>query len=433
MFDTAIFYDVENLLKGYSFSQQLISNLSLADVLTAVGETGRTDGIALQRAYANWSDSRLAVMRGEINELGIDPIQVFGFSREVKKNAADIQLAIDAIDIAHARPALQVFVIVSGDGGFAALAKKLHEYGKTVIGCAYRKQTNRVFQAVCDEFIWIDDPEEKSANGEDSLSGQDAAQNSLQAELHHPLNREVFTDLKRLGAFAQGTAIAKTREILDNYAQHPSGKKQLTRNGLDLTMVREALQYAIPGFQQSKLGFPKFGDYLQMVCSDTAFCVARMPQKPVAVILRTQLQDDWESLPVRETHSLDNYRNILATGVPVLRLPPPGELLVLLYWVAYQGRNEDLGNMIDRASLDCPELSAAQIKGGLLSLISIAAFERHPNDAALSEQTLSLKQELRTPEAMLQALRGSARDKLGRILAVEERLFEQLLPGTATP
>jgi len=123
-FNTAIFYDIENLLKGYNFSQQMITNLSLVEILEKIRQTGKIGQIAVQRAYANWSDPRLAIMRGEINELGIDPIQVFGFSREQKKNAADIQLAIEAVDLAHVRPVLEVFVIVSGDGGFASLAKK---------------------------------------------------------------------------------------------------------------------------------------------------------------------------------------------------------------------------------------------------------------------------------------------------------------------
>ena len=113
-FNTAVFYDVENLLKGYAFSAQLLSNLSLREIVESVNQTGLVSGIAVQRAYANWSDPRLAVMRGEINDLGIEPVQVFGFSRDQKKNAADIQLAIDAIDLAYVRPSIDVFVIVSG-------------------------------------------------------------------------------------------------------------------------------------------------------------------------------------------------------------------------------------------------------------------------------------------------------------------------------
>ncbi|MCW5971158.1 MAG: NYN domain-containing protein [Blastocatellales bacterium] len=78
-FNTAIFYDIENLLKGYSFSQQMAANLSLEEIFGAIKQTERLSQVAVQRAYANWSDPRLAIMRGELNELGIEPIQVFVF------------------------------------------------------------------------------------------------------------------------------------------------------------------------------------------------------------------------------------------------------------------------------------------------------------------------------------------------------------------
>jgi uncharacterized LabA/DUF88 family protein len=192
-FNTAIFYDIENLLKGYSFSQQMVANLSLKEILEAVRQTEQIGHIALQRAYANWSDPRLAIMRGEINELGIDPIQVFGFSRDQKKNAADIQLAIDAIDLAHVRPSLEVFVIVSGDGGFASLAKKLHEYGKVVIGCGYQSATNRTFQAVCDNFVWIADPDEEERQGR----GEPAPAGGAALEVTDPRNVRLASSIRR--------------------------------------------------------------------------------------------------------------------------------------------------------------------------------------------------------------------------------------------
>jgi len=130
IFNTAILYDIENLTKGYSFSKDFIKELSLKQIYRQILEVDIVNKICLQRAYANWSDHRLSLLRGEINELGIDPIQIFGFARYHKKNAADIQLVVDTMDITIRFPHIEVYVIVSGDGGFASLAKKLHEYGK---------------------------------------------------------------------------------------------------------------------------------------------------------------------------------------------------------------------------------------------------------------------------------------------------------------
>ncbi|MEJ2669211.1 MAG: NYN domain-containing protein, partial [Gammaproteobacteria bacterium] len=213
-FNTVILYDIENLLKGYNFSQQMAAKLSLEEIVSAIKQTERLGQIAVQRAYANWSDPRLAIMRGEINELGIDPIQVFGFSRDQKKNAADIQLAIDAIDLAHVRPAIQVFVIVSGDGGFASLAKKLHEYGKTVIGCAYQRATNKIFQAVCDDFVWISDPEE----GEHQERAKRHSGDIAVSEVTDPHNVKLASKIKKVTTLDPQAAFAKANEVLTWYA-----------------------------------------------------------------------------------------------------------------------------------------------------------------------------------------------------------------------
>jgi uncharacterized LabA/DUF88 family protein len=159
--------------------------------------------IAVQRAYANWSDPRLSVMKGEINELGIDPIQIFGFSRNTHKNAADIQLAVDAIDLAYLRSYIEIFVIVSGDGGFSALAKKLHEYGKYVIGCAYFNATNKIFESVCDVFIGIEEPEDNERERGD-LEKVLKITNPKVIRLSEQINRLAVKDKKQIINQSQG-------------------------------------------------------------------------------------------------------------------------------------------------------------------------------------------------------------------------------------
>ena len=161
VFNTAVFWDIGGLLKGYRVSSQTLQSLSPASTLDTLKQTGCLGGIAIQRAYADWSDSRLEPLLEQIADLGIDPVQVMGFARKARKNGAELQLAIDAIDLAHVRPGLQVFVLVSGDGSFAPLARKLHEYGKVVVGCMYRNAASRVLRAVCDEFVWLVEPAEK--------------------------------------------------------------------------------------------------------------------------------------------------------------------------------------------------------------------------------------------------------------------------------
>lgn len=147
-FNTVILYDIENLIGGYGLSNvELLVNLSLKQITEQIRQKD-IGKIAIQRAYADWSVPRLNQLKADMVELGIEPKQMFGFGRNVIKNASDIQLAIDAMEVAFTKPDIEIFVVVSGDGGFSTLANKLHEYGKTVIGCAYKRNTNKIFEAI---------------------------------------------------------------------------------------------------------------------------------------------------------------------------------------------------------------------------------------------------------------------------------------------
>ncbi|MEH2074040.1 MAG: NYN domain-containing protein [Nostoc sp.] len=102
-FNTAIFYDIENLTMGRSNPNL---NFSLKQIQTNLENTSLVNKIAIQCAYADWSDSRLKLLKNEIQELGIEAIQIFDYS--YKRNAADMQLAIDVMELAQSRPTLQV-------------------------------------------------------------------------------------------------------------------------------------------------------------------------------------------------------------------------------------------------------------------------------------------------------------------------------------
>lgn len=69
------------------------------------------------------------------------------------KNAADLRLAIEAMELALLR-GIETFVIASSDGDFSHLAHILRAHGRTVIGLGESK-TPKAFRAACTEFIQI--------------------------------------------------------------------------------------------------------------------------------------------------------------------------------------------------------------------------------------------------------------------------------------
>lgn len=435
-FNTAIFYDIENLLKGYSFTPETAANLSLREILASIRSAPRVGEVAVQRAYANWSDPRLAILRGEINELGIDPIQVFGFGRDPKKNAADIQLAIEAVDLAHTRPALEVFIIVSGDGGFASLAKKLHEYGKTVIGCAYRSAASRILQAVCDHFILVPDPESEEL----SESRVEPAA-SRAPGLNDPRNQRLHVQVSPLKGPTDASAIlAKSQEVLNWYAADRACSKELASpTGMVLSPVQEALRYALPGFEPIRLGFSKFVEFLQWICRDSKVCVVRRPDSQPVLMLREAARGVGEILPdleARPLHSAEVYRLILATGAPVFRLPSPSQTSSLIGWIAtHPPVGRDLGSMIEEATSDLKgEVPSESVKQVSLALLAAGAFQREPEGVPVAEQKLTLRAGLRSPRALLAQLRGAARAKLTAVLGdIHEEILEEILSEGRAP
>jgi len=106
----------------------------------------------VRRIYGDFSDDRLKGWRDVIQPLAIVPQQQFNYT--TGKNAADITLVIDAMDLMHRR-GLDGFCLVSSDSDFARLAQRLREDGATVYGFGAKK-TPESFRNACTRFIYIE-------------------------------------------------------------------------------------------------------------------------------------------------------------------------------------------------------------------------------------------------------------------------------------
>ena len=69
------------------------------------------------------------------------------------KNGADINLALDALEMAFTHDHINAFVIVGGDSDFITLVEKLKQYDKKVFVVGGRQFTSQVMQKNCTEFI----------------------------------------------------------------------------------------------------------------------------------------------------------------------------------------------------------------------------------------------------------------------------------------
>ncbi len=121
----------------------------LESVLREINSYGR---IVVKKAYGNWKKQNLKNWEEEVKRLAIGTVQQFDYVSG--KNATDISLVIDAMDMLH-RDRYDCFALVSSDSDFTPLAIRLRESGAFIIGVGETK-TPEAFKNSCDEFIHLE-------------------------------------------------------------------------------------------------------------------------------------------------------------------------------------------------------------------------------------------------------------------------------------
>lgn len=119
-------------------------------VLTVMAELGQVN---IRRAYGNFAKDNLAKWDRITNKFGIRPQQQFDISKG--KNATDMAMTIDAIDLLYQRK-VDGFGIMTSDSDFTPLVTRLRQDGILVYGFG-EKKTPEAFQAVCTRFLYIDE------------------------------------------------------------------------------------------------------------------------------------------------------------------------------------------------------------------------------------------------------------------------------------
>jgi uncharacterized protein (TIGR00288 family) len=110
--------------------------------------------VSVQRAYADWRRYPQYIV--PLSESSIDLIFAPAFGT-AKKNATDIRLAVDAVELVFTRPEIGTFILLSGDSDFSSLVLKLKEYGKYVIGVGIRESASDILIQNCDEYYSYSD------------------------------------------------------------------------------------------------------------------------------------------------------------------------------------------------------------------------------------------------------------------------------------
>ncbi|MBI2409313.1 MAG: NYN domain-containing protein [Gemmatimonadetes bacterium] len=140
--NAALLIDFDNVTMGIrSDLQTELRTLLSSDIISGK--------VAVQRAYADWRRYPQYIV--PLAESSIDMIMAPAYGTS-KKNATDIRLAVDAIELVFTRPEIGTYILLSGDSDFASLVTKLKEYGKYVIGVGIRESSSDLLVMNCDEY-----------------------------------------------------------------------------------------------------------------------------------------------------------------------------------------------------------------------------------------------------------------------------------------
>jgi uncharacterized LabA/DUF88 family protein len=141
----AVFIDFDNIEIGVK--QTLGQQFDVGIILDAIKERGE---VVTKIAYADWT--RSGEYSRSLTQHAIRLVQR-NMTPGGDKNGADINLALDALEMAFTHSHINAYVIVGGDSDFLSLVEKLKQYDKKVFVVGGRAFTSMILQRNCHEFI----------------------------------------------------------------------------------------------------------------------------------------------------------------------------------------------------------------------------------------------------------------------------------------
>jgi uncharacterized LabA/DUF88 family protein len=153
----AVFIDFDNIEIGVKST--LGEHFDVGTILDAIKERGE---VVTKIAYADWT--RAGEYSRNLTQHAIRLVQR-NLTPGGDKNGADINLALDALEMAFTHPHINAYVIVGGDSDFLSLVEKLKQYDKKVFVVGGRAFTSMILQRNCHEFMAYENLVRRPARG----------------------------------------------------------------------------------------------------------------------------------------------------------------------------------------------------------------------------------------------------------------------------
>jgi len=304
----AVLVDLENAGGKVSMLNSIIEKVKIkGDIL--IGKVyGYTD---------NYSSLREVLLSNTFTAI---PSIRYGSSQ---KNSLDIQLVIDALEIAYQNPLIDSFCIVSGDSDYTPLVGKLKSMGKHVIGISRSESASHIFISACNEFLFLESVTKSDSKPARRTRAKGAEDEAPRIDNDERLNAQVLTILseqadsdgfvyaaelkntllrlhpdfseRRYGQQSFGKLLSALEQkfedfriVNDNYSVKLSLRGQESEGAtlssdnwtaafsdallnfkdegfdrVDPSVLKASITNKYPGFDEKQLGFKKFSDLLK--------------------------------------------------------------------------------------------------------------------------------------------------------------------------
>lgn len=187
----ALFIDYENiywsLKNNYSLTPQ---SCRIIDVIRQ--EAQKEGQVVLSLAYADFDQPEFKGLQTDLQRRSVEPRHVFSksFPGGIRKNAADIELSLDALELVYTRDDIDTFVLACGDRDLIQLIRKLHTRNKRVSVIGVGRTSSNDLVMFSDIFTEIE-----------SLLGIDADEYDL---MSMGSGDEMVALIQRLGTLEEG-------------------------------------------------------------------------------------------------------------------------------------------------------------------------------------------------------------------------------------
>ena len=307
----AVFVDYDNIEIGLKSTLRRDFDVSLA--LDALKERG---DIVAKFAYANWGRQDGATR--QMAENAVQMVQRIPSPRG-DKNGADINLALDALEMAFTHTHVNAFAIVSGDSDFIPLVNKLKEYGKTVFVVGGKAFTSTILQQNCHEFISFeslltDIPERTVLPGEVIRSQQQPPPRGPRGDRPERGDRPDRGDRRQRPAPLEleqsMPLVERALQVLERRAVQPQ-----------LGLLKSTMLQLDPAFNERAYGASSFSDFVEKLKRAEMVNVSGtggryiIERKGSASTDRPNLKPEDLLPPLRDV--LENHRLEIENGCPV--------------------------------------------------------------------------------------------------------------------